>query len=166
MRVLALAAVGLAVGCGGDKVKESGDTASPSDTLDTTTPTGPATLHLSFDLDGDLIPTMDEPAVGSFKGSIFAEADASAVGPNAGAVPLVDFESDPLDFGTAGGVLADMATVGPIDAQVVWILGCLDSDANECDMHDPITVPNENKLQILPGDGEYTVTMSLLNPMR
>lgn len=151
----------LAIACAGDKdATQSGHTGEP------TTPQGPATLHLSFDLDPDLIPTMNEPAMGTFRGSIFAEADVSAVGPNDGAVALVDFTSDPLDFGTVGGVLANMATVGPIDAQIVWILGCLDSDGNDCDQGDPITIPNENKLQILPGDGDYTVTMTLLNPSR
>ena len=138
----------VAVGCGGDK-DGSDSGAEPTDTAgDTDAQTGPATLHLSFDLDPDLIPTMDEPAAGTFKGSVFAEADASAVGPNEGAVPLADFESEPIDFDTTGGVRANLATVGPIDAQIVWILGCLDSDANECDTHDAITVPNLSLIHI------------------
>lgn len=150
----------VAAGCAGDKTTvASGETGNP-------TTQEPATLQLSFDLDADLIPTMDEPAAGIFKGSIYAEDQASAIGPIDGAVALADFESDPLDFGTAGGALADMATVGPIEPQIVWILGCLDSDGNDCELHDPITVPNENKMQLLPGDGSYTVTMSLLNPSR
>lgn len=125
---------------------------------------GPATLVLSFDLDADLIPTMEEPAAGTFHGSVYAEGDASAIGPNDGAVPLVDFSSDALDFGTAGGVSAPSATVTPVDPQVVWILGCFDSDANDCDCADPITIPNENKFQITPGENALTLTMSLLNP--
>ena len=164
MRSYALLVVAvLAGGCSGGKDPthsgHTGHTGEPTTDLQ-----GPATLHLSFDLDPDLIPTMAEPAAGIFRGSIFAENDASAVGPNAGAVPLTDFESDPLDFGTTGGLQANKATVGPIDAQIVWILGCLDSDGNECDQNDPITIPNENKFQVLPGDGDYTVKMSLLNP--
>ncbi|MEZ4234620.1 MAG: hypothetical protein R3F59_00325 [Myxococcota bacterium] len=137
----------------------AGETGTMTDTTDL-----PATLVLSFDLDGDLIPQMDEPAMGRFEGSIYAEADASAIGPVDGAVPLADFESDELDFGTDGGLLADKATVDGIAPQIVWILGCLDTTGDGCDKGDPITVPNENKVQLTAGEGAYTVKMSLLNP--
>jgi len=151
----------LLAGCSGNKA--TGDTGQDTST-GTTPATGPATLNLSFDLDDGLIPQMSEPAAGTFKGSIYAEADASALGPNDGATSLVDFESDPLDFGTAGGTLAAGPAVGPIDSQIVWIVGCLDTTGDDCECGDPITVPNENKMQITPGTGEYTVKMSLLNP--
>lgn len=148
------------LGCSGDKT-----TASSGETGDTETePAGPSTLVLSFDLDPGLIEQMSEPAVGLFEGSVFAENDASALGPNDGATPLLDFTSEALDFGTAGGLLAEKATVGPVDPQIVWILGCLDSDANGCDIGDPITIPNENKFQLTAGEAPYTIKMSLLNP--
>jgi hypothetical protein len=79
-------------------------------------------------------------------------------------VPLLDFTADGLDFGTAGGVLADAATLDPIDPQIVWVLGCLDTTGDDCDCDDPITIPNENKFDATPGDASYTLTMSLLNP--
>jgi hypothetical protein len=151
----------LLVACSGGGKSDTGG-AETSDTAEAAS--GPGTMLLSFDLDADLIPTMSEPAAGTFQGSVFAEADASAIGPVAGAVPLVDFESPAMDFGTEGGVLADVVTVGPIDSQVVWILGCFDSDATGCDKGDPITVPNENKFQATPGEASYTIKMTLLNP--
>jgi len=149
-------ALALLAGCSGSKTT-GGDTGHDTSTGTPTTNTGPATLDLSFDLNDGLISQMSEPAAGTFKGSIYAEADASAIGPNDGATPIID-------FGTVGGTVADKATVGPIDAQIVWIVGCLDTTGDDCDCGDPITVPNENKMQILPGDGEYTVKMSLLDP--
>jgi hypothetical protein len=155
-----IVAIGL-IACSGDKTGTTGSTGETG--TPTTQSTGPATLTLDFHLDPDLIPTMSEAAAGTFEGSIYAEADASAIGPNGGAVPLLDFSSDPLTFGADGVVLAG-GTAGPIDAQIVWILGCLDTTGDGCECGDPITIPNENKLQILPGDGTYSVTMSLLDP--
>lgn len=149
----------LAAGCSGGS-----DTDTDTGAAETGGTNEPSTMVLSFDLDPDLIPTMEEPAAGVFHGSLFAEADASPIGPNDGAVALLDFDSPALDFGTAGGVQAETVTVGPIDPQVVWIVGCLDSDANECDKGDPITIPNENKQQVTPGEAAYVVRMTLLNP--
>jgi len=150
----------LLAGCSGSKATTSGE----HDTAGGSTPTtGPATLSLDFTLDEGLIPQMSEPAAGTFKGSIYAEADFDAIGDELGP-PLADFESEPLDFGNEGGTLTDEATVGPIDAQVVWIVGCLDTTGDGCDCHDPIALPNDNKMLIPPGDGEYEVKMNLLNP--
>jgi hypothetical protein len=162
MRFGVLAAL-LAACSGGDERKTDPETGgTPTETGGAET--GPATLRLSFDLDSDLIAQMDEPAAGVFRGSIYAEADASAIGPNDGAAPLLDFTSDALDFGTAGGALPGGAPVGPLDPQIVWVLGCFDTAGDDCECGDPITIPNENKLQITPGEGDYTVTMSLLHP--
>ena len=152
--------LGLALAaCGGD----DGATDTPAGHSGTS-PTGPVTVGLAIDLDADLIPTMSEPAAGSFLGSVFAEDQATSFGPIEGAVSLLDFSTEPLDFGTAGGLLATTTTLGPLDPQVVWVLGCLDSDGNDCDKGDPITIPNENKLQVDGTSTTLTLTLSLLSP--
>lgn len=149
----------LALACTGADPKDS-DSAPPADS-----PAGePGSLLLGFSLDPDLIPEMKEPDQGTFRGSVFAEDQAGPAGPIDGAVSLVDFESDTIDFGTTGETTVTVAT-GPLDSDVVWVLGCFDADANDCDCYDPITIPNENKTAV-PTDVEtpYTVTLSLLTP--
>jgi hypothetical protein len=131
--------------------------------------TGPGTLALSFQIDDDLIGDMEEDGeapVGTFGGSIFAEDQASNVGPVEGAVSLVDFEVE-LDLLPDGGPSAVLYTTEPLDPQIVWILGCLDSDANDdCgDVGDPITEPPANKVEILPEvETAFTVYMGMLRP--
>ncbi|MES2639908.1 MAG: hypothetical protein V4850_10515 [Myxococcota bacterium] len=126
---------------------------SGNDTAGDTAPaiaTGPGTLALSFRIDDDYIATMakgGEAPVGPFYGSCFREDDATATGPVEGALPLFDLEV-PLDLTPDGGPTGMLYTTTPLDPQIVWILGCLDSDANGCDEGDPITLPNENKFQI------------------
>lgn len=142
------------------------DTAScdEGDTGDTGSGGSPV-LELSFQMDADYIPSMDEPPVGSFRGSIYAEADASAIGPNDGSEPLLDFTVDDIDLTDGGGPTGPLWSTDTLASQIVWVLGCLDSDGNDCDTHDPITVPNENKLQIEPsGTTSFTVYMGMLNP--
>jgi hypothetical protein len=144
----------------------SEDTGEPPDTTATA-----STLGLAFELDPDLILAMDEPATGVFHGSVFAEADASAVGPNDGATSLVDFDSAVLDFGAEGGVVS-VGTLLPdeLAPQIVWILGCLDTTAtaddpgDDCECGDPITVPNEDKFQLAPGRNDLVVQLTLLHP--
>lgn len=148
-------------GCSGGDEKTD-DTAETSETGSAAL--GPASLVLSFDLDADLIPTMDEPATGVFRGSVFAEADASAIGPNEGAVPLADIASPVLDFGTTGGRSPVSVTIERIAPQILWVVGCLDSDDNDCDCKDAVTLPNENKFDATSGENVLTITMSLLNP--
>ena len=132
-------------------------------------PTGPGTLALSFQMDDDLIVDMEddgEEPVGTFGGSIFAEDQASNIGPIDGAVSLADFEVD-LDLTPDGGPTEVLYTSEPLDPQIVWILGCLDSDANDdCgDVGDPITEPPANKVEILPEvETAFTVYMGLLRP--
>lgn len=140
--------------------------ACSSEKDDTGTPApGPGTLTLSFQMDDDYLASMDEPAVGTFRGSIYAEADASAVGPVDGAVSMQDLEVADIDLTDAGGPTAAMVTTDPFDAQIVWILGCLDTDGNDCDHNDPITVPNDNKVEILAdADTPFTVYFGMLNP--
>ena len=150
----------LALACTGSDPKDSD---SAADTADTAVD-GPGSLLLSFSLDPDLIPEMKEPDQGTFRGSVYAEDQATATGPIDGAVSLFDFESDPIDFGTTGETPVTVAT-RVLAADIVWVLGCFDGDANDCDCYDPITIPNENKTSV-PGAVEtpYTVTMSLLTP--
>lgn len=147
------------VACAGD---EPGDGApTPSETSE---PTGPVTLSLAIDLDADLIPTLDEPAVGQFRGSVFAEADAGSFGPIEGAESILDFTTEELDFGEAGGVLETGTTLGPLDLQVVWVLGCFDTAGDDCESGDPITIPNENKFLLEATTEALTLQLNLLQP--
>lgn len=129
-----------------------------------TTPcTGPGALDLTVAMTVDLQVSMDEPAVGTFRGSVFAEADATAIGPVDGAVALLDFTIEGVDLTT--GVDADVSTTDPIDPQIVWVLGCLDSDANDCDVNDAVTIPNENKVEVLCGDPTpFEIYLGILQP--
>jgi hypothetical protein len=159
MRWIGLLGLALAA-CGGD----ADGTDTPADHSGGATPTGPVTVGLGIDLDADLIPTMAEPAVGVFRGSVFAEDQATSFGPIEGAVSLQDFTTEPLDFGTAGGTLTTTTELGPLDPQILWVLGCFDGDDNDCDAGDPITVPNENKFQVDATTTTLTLTLSLLSP--
>lgn len=126
---------------------------------------GPGTLTLSFQMDDDYLASMEEPAVGTFRGSIYAEADASAIGPVEGAVSMQDLEVADIDLTDGGGPTGALVTTDPFDAQIVWILGCLDTDGNDCDTSDPITVPNDNKVEIVAdADTPFTVYFGMLNP--
>jgi hypothetical protein len=160
--MLILAFSALLTGCDSSS---SVDDTSGGDTSGDTSGGGPPVLELSFQMDADFIPSMEEPPVGSFRGSIYAEADASAVGPVDGAEPLLDFSVDGIDLSDGGGPTGVLWTTDTLAAQVVWVLGCLDSDGNDCDTHDPITVPNENKFAIAEsGTTSFTVYMGMLNP--
>ena len=137
------------------------DTSAPLDSGDTS----PGALALSFQMEADLIASMDVPPVGSFYGSIYAENDASAGGPDDGAVSLEDLSAD-LDLSDNGGPTDVLYTSQPLDSAVVWVLGCLDVDGDGCgDEGDPITVPNDDKVAV-PGGSEtpFTVYMSMLRP--
>jgi hypothetical protein len=144
------------------------DTAA--DSADSAPPSGPGTLSLTFRMDDDYIPGMAEEGqspVGTFGGSIYAEADASGVGPNEGAVPLLDL-SVPVDLTPDGGPTAVLLVTDPLEAQVVWVLGCLDVDvpADGCgDVGDPITIPNENKVQVVAGtETPFEVYFGMIRP--
>lgn len=149
---LALAALSLAAACTG-----AADDSAP--------PAGPGTLELAFQMEADLIVSMDTPPVGTFQGSIYAEDDCTAVGPNDGAVSLEDFSAD-VDLTDGGGPTAALHTTQQLDPQVVWIVGCLDVDANGCgDVGDPITVPNDNKVIVVADAATpFTVQMNMLRP--
>ena len=125
---------------------------------------GPATLALAFAMDGDLIEDMQEAPIGVFRGSIYAEADASAIGPVEGASSLVDFVSAEVDLSADGGPSGTAWTSEPIEAQTVWILGCLDTDDTDCECGDPITIPNDNKVVLTGCPNSLTVQMEMLHP--
>jgi hypothetical protein len=158
----------LLVACkGGEPVEtDGGDT----DVTDTAPPacadaTATGTLALSFEMEADLIPSMDEPPVGTFYGSVFDAADVTALGPNDGAVALEDFSVASVDLTADGGPTAAMYTTGQLPACYVAVLGCLDSDGNDCDRHDPVTHPNDNRpLVVADAETAFTVEMNLLNP--
>jgi hypothetical protein len=155
--LLALLACATAMDSGGDD--SGGD-----DSGDSAAPTGPAVLQLSFAMDTDLVADMTEPPAGIFRGSIYAEDDASAVGPADGAESLVDFVSEAIDLAGSGGPSAVAWTSDPLDPQTLWVLGCLDVDDNDCDCKDPITYPYDVKFAVVPGDNPLTVRMELLHP--
>lgn len=126
---------------------------------------GPGSLSLTFRMDDDYIADMAEPPVGTFRGSIYAEADASAVGPVDGAEPLLDIAVEGIDLSDGGGPTTAPFETEALDPQVVWVLGCLDSDGNDCDQGDPITVPNENKVEVAADTSTpFEVYLGMLNP--
>ncbi len=146
------------------------DDTAAGETAETAAPTGPGTLALSFRMDADYLTTIAENGhspTGTFGGSIYAEEDASSMGPNDDAVSLFDF-SVAVDLSSGGGPTATLLVTDPIEAQIVWVLGCLDIDvpADGCgDAGDPITIPNENKVQVVAGtETPFEVYMGMLRP--
>ena len=145
----------LALACSSDPALDSGGPA--------TTPPDP-TIGLSFSMDVDLIEDMEEPPQGDFHGSIFAEDQATAVGPIDGAVTLADFTVPDLDLAD-GGPTEILWESDRIEPQKLWVLGCFDTDDNDCDAKDPITVPNTNKFLTLADQRtDLTVYLGLLSP--
>jgi hypothetical protein len=150
-------------------------TAEPDDTAEIPvapdTEEGPGTLALSFRMDDDYLAAIAEngqTALGTFGGEIYAEDDASSVGPNEGAVSLYSFSVEGVDLTVEGGPTAVLHVTEAFDPQIVWVLGCLDIDvpADGCgDVGDPITIPNENKVQVAAGaETAFTVYMGMLRP--
>jgi hypothetical protein len=131
--------------------------------------TGPGTLAFSFRMDDDYIATMEEDGetpLGTFGGSIYAEDDGTSIGPNDGAVPLLDFSVPGVDLTVDGGPSAVLSVTEPLEPQIVWVLGCLDVAEDGCgDPGDPITVPNENKVQVAAGtETPFEVYLGMLRP--
>ena len=155
----------LLVACTSETDSAGNDTAETGlDTADSGS-NEPGVLVLSFRMDVDNIDNMEEPPLGTFKGSIYAEDQSTAIGPIDGAVSLIDFEVLNIDLSTTGGPTAALWSSDPLPSQKLWVLGCLDSDANDCDKKDPITVPNENKLLLAAGgETPFTVYLGMLSP--
>jgi hypothetical protein len=155
------------IACTGTDVDSGGGDSAVEEEL----PTGPGTLALSFRMDADYIATMAEDGqipVGTFGGSIYAEADATGLGPNDGAVSLADFSVSGIDLTVDGGPTGVLFRSDPLEPQIVWILGCLDVDdpADGCgDVGDPITIPNENKAQVAAeSETPVEVYMGMIRP--
>lgn len=154
----------LLLACDPASDKDTGDTADTGDSA----ATGPGTLALSFQMDEDYIKSMKadgESPVGEFQGSIYAEADATSLGPVDGATSLQDFAVD-IDLSDGGGPTEVAFVTEELEPGIVWILGCLDAGGDGCgDPGDPITIPNENKVEVLAGaETPFTVYMGMLRP--
>lgn len=146
----------------------SADTSGDSNADGSGTPIGPGVLSLSFEMNSDCVTSVeanDELPVGTFHASIFAEADATSIGPNEGATPLLELSVSDVDL-TGGGPTDVLWTSEPIDPQIVWVLGCLDLAEDGCDdAGDPITIPDENRVEIAPdADTAFTVDFRILRP--
>ncbi len=155
-----IACTGSNGGGGADDSADSGDSGTGQ------ADTGPAMLSLQFKMDSDYIPAMadnGETPVGLFRGSIFAEDQSTDIGPIDGAVSLVDFDVQ-IDLTPDGGPTDVAWTSEPLDPQILWVLGCLDADNNDCEKGDPITLPPENKLRLEAGGTNFIVQMGMLRP--
>jgi hypothetical protein len=130
----------------GDSAGETGDSA----------PSGPGTIAVTVKMEDDLLVDLaedGESAIAKVSGEVFAEADVNeALGPNEGAVPLGAFSAD-VDLSVDGGPSGVIFTSEPMEAQIIYVLGCLDTDANgDCgDEGDPVTFPSQNKFQTEAG---------------
>lgn len=154
-------------GCSGGAAETETDTAVDTDTGPTSCADATATgaLALSLAMEADYIPSMDEPPVGTFRASVFRGEDVSAIGPNDGAVSLHEIEVAGVDLTVDGGPVDLATTVADLPACRVVILGCLDSDANDCDQHDAITLPNANGFVVVAdATTPVQVFLGLLNP--
>jgi hypothetical protein len=145
-------------------VPVEGDDRPASDTAGLQPVGDPGTLAVAFQLDADLVPEMAEPPTGAVLGAVYAETDCTAAGPLDGAVPLYEFVTAPLDLGD-GAASVVSATTPPLDPGAVWVLACLDGDANGCDCADPVTVPNTNKVLVVgAAETPIVATLDLLHP--
>lgn len=146
--------------------EDSGDSA----VVDTAPPTGPGTLAISVKMDDDMVADLvadGESANAMVSGSVFAEADVEpSSGPVEGAASLGDFGLM-VDLSNEGGPSAVIYTTDPIDPQIVYILGCMDSDSSgECgDEGDPVTLPPTNKAQVVAeAETPFTMVLGIRRP--
>ena len=103
-----------------------------------------------------------ESANALVNGSVYMEADVvDSSGPVEGAVSLGDF-SVMVDLTDGGGPSAVIFTTELLEPQIVYVLGCMDSDADgDCgDKGDPVTMPPTNKAQVA-AEAETAFTMVL-----
>jgi hypothetical protein len=132
---------------------------------------GPGVLALSFGIDLDYRDVMDEPAVGSFWGTIYLADDVSGIGPVDGAQDFGGVYVETVDLSGETGATETLFTSADIDAAEVVVLGFLDSDGNADsadpgpDESDPVTLPADNKFDVVPGaTTDVQVWLGFLNP--
>lgn len=155
---------------GGDDGTTSPTTTPPTSTADTG-PVGEGTLAITFAIDPDYVPYMDEEPVGPFWGDVYLSDDVSSIGPDPGATALAAIAVALVDLPRDGTATAVLATTVPLPAVEVAILGFQDSDDNadpgapDPDDADPVTLPHQNRFQVV-ADAETTVQVyfGLLNP--
>ena len=129
------------------------------------------TLAVSFRIDADWADAMDEPAIGSFYGSIYRSEEVTALGPDDGAEALGDVYVETVDMTGETLTTEVLFTTAPLPSGWVVILGFVDSDGNSVeddrspDDGDPVTLPNDNQFEVL-GGGETPaeVLFDFLNP--
>jgi hypothetical protein len=162
--------VGLLVVVGLACTGEEADSADSAVVEDSAPPTGPGTLAISVKMSSDMVDDLTEDgesANAMVSGSVFAEADVEdSSGPGEGAVSLGDF-SAMVDLTAGGGPSEVIYTTELLEPQIVYVLGCMDSDANgECgDEGDPVTMPPTNKAQIAAeAETPFTMVLGLRRP--
>lgn len=162
----------LALGCSGKDTGETGDTGETAETGDTG-PVGEGTLALTFSMDPDYIDAMPEgeEPVGPFWGEFWRSDEVTSVGPDADAESLGDITVETVDLRPSGDPTTVLFTSDTLPAIEVCILGFLDSDGNadpdspDPDDKDPVTLPSDNRFDVV-ADSETTVSVyfGLLNP--
>lgn len=153
--------------CTGGAAETETGSGVDTDTVPTTCADATVTgsLALSLAMEADYIPSMDEPPVGTFRAAVFRGEDVTAIGPNEDAVSLHEIEVANVDLTGDGGPVDLATTVADLPACRVVILGCLDSDLNDCELHDAITLPNDNGFVVIGGaTTPAQVFLGLLNP--
>lgn len=142
----------------------------PVDTASASVPvSGTGTLSLRFELDAVLLGYADSPAAGPFHGSVFPSEGVTGLGPTSGTASLADIDGVGVDL--AAGVTEPLWTSPPLPVGRVAVLGFVDTDANalpdasDPDDGDPVTLPGENRFDVVDGaDTVVTVFFGLLNP--
>jgi hypothetical protein len=129
-------------------------------------------VAIAFELDADFVDNIEangEQPAGRFYGSIYLDSDVTGLGPIEGAEALIDLELE-VDLASANPT-AELMTSETLPAEIVVILGFLDTDGNavagalDPDSGDPVTLVGENKFQVEPGDPtSVTVYFGFLYP--
>ncbi|MCO4772671.1 MAG: hypothetical protein KDA24_21750, partial [Deltaproteobacteria bacterium] len=131
---------------------------------------GTGTLAVSFRIDEDWADAMDEPAIGSFRATIYYSDEVTGLGPDDGATELADIFVDVVDMTGADRTTGVLHTTEELPATWVTILGFVDSDANSSEPHgpddgDPVTLPNQNEFLVVTGaETPAEVLFDFLNP--
>lgn len=147
------------------------DDSSVSDDDDSTPEPTTGTLAVSFRIDKDWRDNMDEPAVGSFWGTIFDSDDVTGLGPKEKARAYGDIFVADIDLSDEH-ISAVLHTTDELPATWVTILGFMDSDGNSVeddrdpDDGDPVTRPTaDNEFLVVAGEETPAeVVFNFLNP--